>query len=61
MTPEREQELIEIAGYNLNEAIFEVLNEYGWWDGLIEEDDITDEEYEWIRTNISINLEVSKK
>jgi hypothetical protein len=48
--------LVEIAEGHLNNLLASMIDDYHYWDGLIEEGTITDDEYFWIRESITFKL-----
>ena len=57
-TPE---ELMGIAADHLWNITESAVNEYGYWDGLVESDELTDEECDWIQDNLEVIVEVVQK
>jgi hypothetical protein len=52
--------LLALAEAHLNELINDDLHNYGCWDGLIDSEELTYEEYEWIRDNIKVDVNVER-
>jgi hypothetical protein len=52
------EELLSIAETVAGEIISDWIHDWGSWDCIAEDEQLTDEEYEWIQENIKVNVEV---
>lgn len=61
MTDDKKKALIEFAEAHLQDIIEEALHEYGYWDGLIEYGELDQEDWEWMRDNLVVEVGVELK
>lgn len=55
---ERQKELLTIAQDWAESTLDDWIGEYGAWDGFIEDDTLSLEEWEWIRKHVRFDTEV---
>tara|TARA_E500000318_G_scaffold105638_1_gene112752 strand:- start:461 stop:643 length:183 start_codon:yes stop_codon:yes gene_type:complete len=54
------EELMDIAERNLADIASSALHEYGYWDGLIEDEELSEEDYQFITDNFIVRVTVEE-
>ena len=61
MTPERKEELADMVYETINSFIADDLFSIGYWDGSVEYEDLTNEEFEELKKLFDIKFTVNVK
>lgn len=55
------EELVEFVEKHLDTIINDIISDYHWWDGLIEDGELSQEEFDYMVENFSAEVNVVDK